>query len=80
MSGDRVGIIGIGQSEFRSRRDQAFTEHFAGTFFAATQTVKQKDLAFLAVQLRTNLDEVKTLTLMALSANSWIPAPQESRT
>jgi CRISPR-associated protein Cmx8 len=65
--------------EFRSRRDHAFTEHFAGTFFAATQIVKQTDLAFLAVQLRTNLDEVKTLTLMALSANSWIPIPQEKR-
>jgi CRISPR-associated protein Cmx8 len=62
--------------EFRSRRDQAFVSHFSGTFFSVSQYLGNRpvnrlfDIVADALMHRT--DEVKTLTLMALSANSWV--------
>jgi CRISPR-associated protein Cmx8 len=63
--------------EFRSRRDQAFVDHFAQTFFAVPQYMSdsdrdQEEIA-LALVYDRRIDEVKTLTLMALSATSWTP-------
>ena len=58
--------------EFRSRREQAFTAHFAATFFSVTQRVSEPDRLELADALLGDerRDDLKTLTLMALSANS----------
>lgn len=58
--------------EFRSRRDQAFVDHFAQTFFATKQYLSDEDQLILANALfrEGQADEVKTLTLMSLSANS----------
>jgi len=65
--------------ELRSRRDQAFVDHFTNTFFSVPQYFGQKPLPrmfeLVTTALLTETDTVKTLTLMALSANSWIPAP-----
>jgi CRISPR-associated protein Cmx8 len=62
--------------EFRSRHDQAFANHFAATFFSVTQRLAESDRLALA-QVLTDLasggdriDDLKTLTLLALSANS----------
>ncbi len=64
--------------EFRSRRDQAFIEHFTGTFFRVGQYLGNKPIPKtfekVAAALMRHTDDMKTLTLMALSANSWIPA------
>lgn len=58
--------------EFRSRKDQAFVDHFAATFFSGTQRLSEADRLELADML-TNADrrdDLKTLTLLSLSANS----------
>jgi CRISPR-associated protein Cmx8 len=65
--------------EFRSRRDQAFTDHFTGTFFRVEQYMG-RDFEKIAKALITQTDKVKTLTLMALSANSWVPSPKKTET
>jgi len=65
--------------EFRTRKDQAFVNHFAATFFGVTQRLTHTDHLELANALTNappNLqgvdrrDDLKTLTLLALSANS----------
>lgn len=58
--------------EFRSRREQAFVHHFAQTFFACKQFLTNEESNRLATLLldRDRLDDVKTLTLLALSKNS----------
>lgn len=58
--------------EFRSRKDQAFVEHFAATFFSVTQRLNESDRLALAEALMTDdrRDDLKTLTLLSLSANS----------
>lgn len=56
--------------EFRSRREQAFVEHFAQTFFATKQYVSEDHYSEIGRALFRRPEDVKTLTLMALSANS----------
>jgi CRISPR-associated protein Cmx8 len=56
--------------EFRSRKGQAFVEHFAQTFFAAKQFLSEAQYSDIGRALFAKTDNVKTLTLMALSANS----------
>jgi CRISPR-associated protein Cmx8 len=58
--------------EFRSRKEQAFVDHFARTFFSVTQRVSETDRLELANALtdRERVDDLKTLTLLSLSANS----------
>ena len=56
--------------EFRSRKGQAFVEHFAQTFFVAKQYVSVDQYTEIGRALFTKPDNVKTLTLMGLSANS----------
>ncbi len=58
--------------EFRSRRDQAFVDHFGATFFSVTQQLSDIDRLELADLLivRERRDDLKTLALLALSANS----------
>ena len=67
--------------EFRSRRDQAFVDHFSGTFFAVGQYMGGKPFPRLFERVATALmmrtEDVKTLTLMALSANSWTPSKKK---
>jgi CRISPR-associated protein Cmx8 len=56
--------------EFRSRRDQAFVQHFSQTLFAAKQFLSEDQCSEIGRALLHRTDDVKTLTLMALSANS----------
>lgn len=69
--------------EFRSRRDQAFVAHFAQTFFAVPQymseTDRDQEQIAQALLYDRRIDEVKTLTLMALSAASWAPQRQNEK-
>lgn len=62
--------------EFRSRRDQAFVNHFTGTFFRVAQYMG-RDFDKIASALMLRTDAVKTLTLMALSANGWVATPKQ---
>lgn len=56
--------------EFRSRREQAFIDHFAQTLFAAKQYLPEDQFTVLGQALLHRTEDIKTLTLMALSANS----------
>lgn len=58
--------------EFRSRKEQAFVDHFAATFFSVTHRFAEADRLELAAALTdlNRLDELKTLTLLSISANS----------
>ena len=59
--------------EFRSRKEQAFVDHFAATFFSVTQRLAEADRLELAEMLVMDFerrDDLKTLTLLSLSANS----------
>jgi CRISPR-associated protein Cmx8 len=71
--------------EFRSRRDQAFVDHFAATFFAVGQWFDnaQQDFHILSNYLLDRDGEgrgdLKTMTLAALSAVSWVPQAKEKQ-
>jgi CRISPR-associated protein Cmx8 len=58
--------------EFRSRRDQALVDHFAATFFSVTQRLSEPDRLELAnlLTVADRRDDLKTLVLLSLSANS----------
>jgi len=56
--------------ELRSRRDQAFIDHFTQTLFAAKQFLSESHYSTVGLALLSRTEDVKTLTLMALSANS----------
>jgi len=58
--------------EFRSRKEQAFVDHFASTFFSVTQRISDRDQLELADALTNpeRSEDLKTLTLLSLSANS----------
>ena len=63
----------VGESlflEFRSRRDQAFIDHFAQTLFSSKQYLSEDQFTAIGHALLKQTDDVKTLTLMSLSANS----------
>ncbi|QDU61036.1 hypothetical protein Pan216_18890 [Planctomycetes bacterium Pan216] len=68
--------------EFRSRRDQEFVDHFAGTFFAVGQWFERSSNDFEVLStclIDRNADrraDLKTLTLAALSAASYTPKEQ----
>jgi CRISPR-associated protein Cmx8 len=60
--------------EFRSRREQAFVDHFVATFCSVKQFLSDEDYQMVAAALldrdTDRREDVKTLTLLALSANS----------
>jgi len=58
--------------EFRSRRDQAFVNHFVATFCSVKQYLTEDDYEAVAAALLDpeRRDDLKTLTLLALSASS----------
>ena len=63
----------VGESlflELRSRREQAFIEHFTRTLFSGKQFLSEGNYSVVGLALLNRTDDVKTLTLLALSANS----------
>lgn len=56
--------------ELRSRREQAFVDHFAATLCSVKQFLSEDDFQVVAEGLLREPENVKTLTLLALSANS----------
>ena len=56
--------------ELRSRREAAFIDHFRSTLFAKKQFLPPDEHSALGLALFNETEKVKTLTLMALSANS----------
>ncbi len=55
--------------EYRSRHDQAFLDQFVGRLGAVKQFISEEDYLAVCKALTTRCEHVKTLTLLALSAN-----------
>ncbi|HYL99184.1 MAG TPA: hypothetical protein VEZ90_09535 [Blastocatellia bacterium] len=63
----------IGKEAFlavRSRTGSDFTDYFASSLCSVSQHLSEEDFVTLATALHTKPDEVRTLTLLALSARS----------
>lgn len=56
--------------EMRSRREQDFVNHFTATLCSVKQSLSKDEFQEVARALLQEHDNVKTLTLLALSANS----------
>ncbi|MEJ7595317.1 MAG: type I-MYXAN CRISPR-associated protein Cmx8 [Planctomycetaceae bacterium] len=56
--------------ELRSRRDQAFIDHFRNTVFARGKFHSEADCGIVSLALLNDTEKFKTLALIALSANS----------
>jgi CRISPR-associated protein Cmx8 len=56
--------------EYRSRREQAFLDQFVARLGAVKQFISEDDFLAVSRALMNQCDDVKTLTLLALSANS----------
>lgn len=56
--------------EYRSRRDQAFVDHFVARLGAVKQFLNEADYLAVTQALMNRSNDVKTLTLLAISANS----------
>lgn len=57
--------------EVRSRSGSDFESYFAGTICSVPQLIKAEDFGRLSAALRKDPDNLRTLTLLALSAASW---------
>jgi CRISPR-associated protein Cmx8 len=66
----RQQIAGSLFMEYRSRHDQAFVSHFVARLGAMKQYISETDYIAVSQALMTRCEDVKTLTLLALSANS----------
>src|SRR5262249_5251831 len=64
----------------RSRRDQAFIEHFTGLFGQFGQYLPEQDFLSLTHALHEDTDRVKTVALLALSANGYISGKKDKDT
>lgn len=63
----------------RSRTDTDFTEYFVSTLCAFPQFLKQENYITLANELHKNSDKVRTLTMLALSANGYSPRENQEK-
>lgn len=57
--------------DVRSRSGSDFEGYFAGTLCSVPQFIKPEDFTRLSAALRKDADNLRTLTLLALSAASW---------
>lgn len=56
----------------RGRRDQDFVEYFTGTVCSVPQFLPEADFLSVAKELMEDWQTIKTLSLLAISANSYI--------
>lgn len=60
----------------RGRRDEEFIEYFTGTICAVPQFLREDDFVQVSQALLKNWETVKTLSMLALSAQSYLPKPK----
>jgi CRISPR-associated protein Cmx8 len=63
----------------RSRTGFDFVEYFAATICSVPQFLPEQDFESLARELRDNPNNIRTLTMLALSARSYVPTKQERK-
>lgn len=59
----------------RGRREQDFIEYFAGTVCSVPQYLSEGDYVAVAGALMNDWEKVKTLSMLALSAHSYLSQP-----
>lgn len=60
----------------RGRKSQAFLDYFTGTICSVPQYLPSKDFQLVSQALINDWEKVKTLTLLAISANSYLKGGQ----
>ena len=63
----------------RGRRDQDFVEYFTGTVCSVPQYLNQEDYITVAGALISDWEKIKVLSMLALSAHSYLPGNSESK-
>ena len=63
---------------FRSRRDHDFVEYFTGTLGAYPQWLPEDDYLLITRVLLSDPDQIKTLSMLAVSAISYLPKPSQN--
>lgn len=61
----------------RSRREQDFIEYFTGTICSVPQFLPESEFLFVADAMMNEWQKVKTLSMLAISANSYIYTEKE---
>lgn len=56
----------------RGRRDQDFVEYFTGTICSVPQFLPKDQFLTVARELTENWQKIKTLSMLAISANSYL--------
>ncbi len=65
--------------QFRSRREEDFVALFRDKLLPCGHRLKDEDTLCLHRALARQSEAVKTLTMLALSANSYVPAPKSNK-
>lgn len=60
----------------RGRRDQDFIEYFTGTICSVPHYLSESDYMAVAAALMNDWEKVKTLSMIALSAHSYLSQPE----
>lgn len=60
----------------RGRREQDFVEYFTGTICSVSQYFAKNDFLLVSQTLLDDWERVKTLSMLALSAHSYLPKHQ----
>lgn len=63
----------------RGRRDQDFVEYFTGTICSVPQYCSKDDFILVSQLLIDHWERVKTLSMLAISAHSYLPLPQPEK-
>jgi CRISPR-associated protein Cmx8 len=63
----------------RSRRDQDFIEYFTGSICSVSQFLPEQDYLNVSHALIAQWDKVKTLSMLALSAHSYLSEPRQQK-
>jgi CRISPR-associated protein Cmx8 len=62
----------------RGRRAEDFIEYFTGTICSVPQFLKEDEFVALSRALIDDPDTVKMLSMLALSAHSYLPSPKNT--
>ena len=63
----------------RGRRDQDFVEYFTGTICSVPQYMAEEDFLRVATALMDDWERIKILSMLALSAHSYLPETAEGQ-
>jgi CRISPR-associated protein Cmx8 len=63
----------------RGRREQDFVEYFTGTICSIPQFLPPEDYLLVSQALLDDWERVKSLAMLAMSANSYISQPQKAK-